>query len=99
MEKCEFCKKFFKTMKGLRRHLSTVHKSGGFTCESCQVVFSRKDNLRRHQQKFCKKSTKENEKQKKEHSDKKSTKENEKQKKEHSASEKPIDLLTYLTNE
>ena len=58
MESCEICFKKFQTIKGLRRHMSTVHSDGRFHCDQCNAVFSRKDNLKRHKQRHCKKNSK-----------------------------------------
>ena len=37
-----------KTISGLNRHKSKVHKKGKFSCERCNKKFSRNDNLKRH---------------------------------------------------
>jgi hypothetical protein len=50
----QVCHKSFMHESGLYRHM-LVHKSLRFSCDHCQLIFSRKDNLKRHRkEKFCK---------------------------------------------
>ena len=48
MYKCAKCHKVLKTIRGLNRHKSAVHKEGKFSCERYTKKFSENDNLKRN---------------------------------------------------
>ena len=58
MEVCKVCLKKFQTIKGLHRHMSTVHRDGGFPSDKCTAVFSRKDKLKWHKKGTVRKTEK-----------------------------------------
>jgi hypothetical protein len=48
--KCKSCPSAFQYPKDLTRHEDTHNKQNKFTCPICSKVYTRKDNLQRHQQ-------------------------------------------------
>ena len=47
--KCDQCSASFLSSTSLRRHIGTVHYEEAYDCVKCDMVFTRLDNLTRHQ--------------------------------------------------